>query len=452
MKTAITTLLCLLIGFFAVAQQNLNPPKDNSPYSRYGIGDLSDQNTAAAEAMGGLSATYHDIFHLNILNPASFSYLKSTAFEVGLFGKYTQLAKGDMKSEVISGNIRYIALGFPLTNPINEVLNRRRPSQYSWGMGFSLLPFTTVGYDVQTTNFLAGIGNYTSRYIGRGGTYKVQWSNGVKYKDFSIGANVGYFFGKMSNERIVSFDDLRYSYQDDLTNDFSVGGGVWSIGALYDHNFKKKNDAGEMVNNGKRVTFGVHGNSATPFGTKSNRFYQRINQEYSTNANFIVRDTISFFANSLGNGTLPLDISVGATYENINKFRFGFNYTYTAWSGYTNQSKPDQLKDSWRASIGGEYTPDYISYNSYAKRIHYRFGAFYRQDPRVINNQLLTNYGVNFGFGLPIILPRQQTSFVNFSFELGKLGIQNQLQATYAKLTVGFTLNDNSWFYKQKFK
>ncbi len=446
-------MFCMAASAVANAQSDNNPPKDNSPYSRYGLGDLSDQNNAASEAMGGLSATYHDIFHLNVQNPASFSFLKSTAFEVGLYGKYAQLKKGNTTGEVWSGNLRYMALGFPLTNPINEILNRRRPSNYAWGMGFSLLPFSTVGYDVQSTNYLPGIGNYTYRYFGKGGTYKVQWSNSVKYKDLAFGANLGYFFGKSTNERDVYFNDFDNSYLDNLVDNTSVGGVTWNAGVLYDHNFKKKNDAGEIVNNGKRITFGVHGNSATSFRTNSDKLYKRVNTKYIANSTGLsITDTILVANEARGNGKLPFEISAGIGYEVVNKFRLAANYSFGAWSGYRNDAKPETLKNGWRASVGGEYTPDYISYNSYLKRIHYRFGAFYTQDPRVYANQQLTNYGITFGFGLPIVLPRQQTSFVNLSFEIGKQGIPNELQSTYGKMTVGFTLNDNSWFYKQKFK
>ena len=40
---------------------------------------------------------------------------------------------------------------------------------------------------------------------------------------------------------------------------------------------------------------------------------------------------------------------------------------------------------------------------------------------------------------------------MNLSFELGQMGVADVLQERYVKLTVGFTLNDNSWFFKRKF-
>ena len=55
------------------------------------------------------------------------------------------------------------------------------------------------------------------------------------------------------------------------------------------------------------------------------------------------------------------------------------------------------------------------------------------------------------GFGLPVVLPRQQLSFINFAVEAGQFGLADQLRENYVKIQVGFTLNDNTWFFKRKF-
>src|SRR5215510_7376888 len=60
----------LLIAFFLPAFS-----QDNSPYSRYGIGDLVSPSNVAGRAMGGIAAGYIDPygFSVNYANPASFS-------------------------------------------------------------------------------------------------------------------------------------------------------------------------------------------------------------------------------------------------------------------------------------------------------------------------------------------------------------------------------------------
>jgi hypothetical protein len=103
-------------------------------------------------------------------------------------------------------------------------------------------------------------------------------------------------------------------------------------------------------------------------------------------------------------------------------------------------------------AAGLEYIPDNLSYNRYLKRVRYRVGGYYRQDPRSLNDKQLTDIGATFGLGFPLILPRQQTSFVNLSLEAGKMGAGSAISETYIRMTLGFTFNDNSWFFKRRFE
>jgi len=47
--------------------------QDNSPYSRYGIGDLTSTTNINNRGMGGITAGYTDQLSVNFNNPASFS-------------------------------------------------------------------------------------------------------------------------------------------------------------------------------------------------------------------------------------------------------------------------------------------------------------------------------------------------------------------------------------------
>lgn len=52
-KQTLCTLLFTMVTGVAVAQNNTN-----SPYTRYGYGDLSDQNFGNSKAMGGLLSDF----------------------------------------------------------------------------------------------------------------------------------------------------------------------------------------------------------------------------------------------------------------------------------------------------------------------------------------------------------------------------------------------------------
>ena len=56
----------------------------NSPYSRYGIGDLYGSRNAVSRGMGGLATAYRDIQSVNFVNPASYSNIGFVTFDVGV--------------------------------------------------------------------------------------------------------------------------------------------------------------------------------------------------------------------------------------------------------------------------------------------------------------------------------------------------------------------------------
>ena len=110
-------------------------PKQNSPYSRFGIGDLLPQYFASQAGMGGQTAAYHDPYHVNLSNPASYAFLRTTALETALYGKFSHYKSSTSTLDNWSGNLAYLALGFTLKSPINEVLDKDK-SPRRLGMGF----------------------------------------------------------------------------------------------------------------------------------------------------------------------------------------------------------------------------------------------------------------------------------------------------------------------------
>jgi hypothetical protein len=436
--------LCLSVVALSAQNAEINP-KINSPYSRFGLGDLVDQYLAAPAGMAGLSAAFHDPFHLNLLNPASLSHLQATAFEVGLDAKYSSLESGDQSETFWSGNLTYLALGFPLINPINEVLDRKR-RDIGLGMAFSLQPYSSVGYNVETVAMDPDVGQVTNFLKGNGGTYRFNWGNGFHFKDIAVGVNLGYQFGKITNSRRVEFDSLELAYISEFLDEVSVNGLVWSAGLQYTYKFKKPGKNGLPEPTGKRIILGAYGNSTTGFSTETSRFIERYNLVYG------LQDTIFNQEGIDGEGTLPASFTVGAMYQDLNKLRVGVEFGMQNWSGYENDAKPDNLlQDANRISIGGEFIPNHLSYNNYFERVRYRLGFFYAEDPRTFGGEQLTETGITLGMGFPIILPRQRTSFVNLAIEAGQFGLSDSLTENYIRMTLGFTLNDNTWFFKRKF-
>src|SRR5690606_3657833 len=56
----------------------------NSPYSRYGLGDIVPAQNILSRSMGGISAAYYDFSTINFVNPASYARLSSTTLDIGI--------------------------------------------------------------------------------------------------------------------------------------------------------------------------------------------------------------------------------------------------------------------------------------------------------------------------------------------------------------------------------
>lgn len=433
----------LSIGALWGQNQIINP-KINSPYSRFGLGNRIDQSFIAAGAMGGLGAAFQDPYYLNMRNPASLASLQATAFEFGFSAKYALMKGGQDDAQTWSGNLEYLALGFPLTNPINRAMENRRPD-FSWGMAFALQPYSQVGYNVQAELSKDEIISSSNSLKGSGGTYRIVWGNGVRYKNLSAGINAAYLFGEMTNNRRVTFDSLTVPYSSEFNDDIGTRGFMFEGGLQYVVEFKETNDKGEREPSGKRIVMGATGTFGSAFRTTATRFIRR--------DNFVLNhiDTILYEENIKQNGKFAPDFSFGVTYEDANKFRAGVEYYIGKGSKYENEAKPEVLNDSYRFAFGMEFIPDYTSYNNYFKRIRYRLGGYYGNDPRSFEGDQLQEYALTLGMGFPIVRPREQSSLVNFGLEIGQFGLSDVIRETFVRISLGFTLNDNTWFFKRKF-
>ena len=73
-----------LLGVIWMCFLSVQAQTENSPYSRYGLGDIVPSQNILNRGMGGVSAAYSDFHTVNFINPASYSKLKYTTFDFGL--------------------------------------------------------------------------------------------------------------------------------------------------------------------------------------------------------------------------------------------------------------------------------------------------------------------------------------------------------------------------------
>lgn len=421
----------------------------NSPFSRYGIGDRADPGFYHLRSMGGISAAYSDTYHMNFENPASLSMLRATSFDVGVSMKSSWLSDENTSSQIWSGNLEYLALAFPLRNPLNEVFDRSK-KKYWLGMGFALRPYTTVGYDITNTEETADVGIVENNFVGSGGSYEVLWGNSFRYQNFSIGLNLGYILGNIKYERNTGFPNTTNSFDNRFHYDYSLRAFTWRLGTLYQFFLNKDAVTKKLGTQPNVLNVGAYVSSKTSLKTNAEEIlFGEYNILGTGTGISAITDTLSARTGIEGRGNLPAEFGFGAMYFKGSDWRLAIDYKRTLWSQYRNEANPEELSDTQRLSIGGSFRPNYKSF-TYRDRILYRFGAYLSEDPRSIEQESISSYGVTFGLGLPFIYQRK-VSNMNLAFDFGRRGNTSTVRETYVKLGLGLTFNDDEWFYKRKY-
>jgi hypothetical protein len=114
----------------------------------------------------------------------------------------------------------------------------------------------------------------------------------------------------------------------------------------------------------------------------------------------------------------------------------------------------DSMANSHDYIVGFELIPNAFSLTRYLARVRYRAGFRYSQSFLQLRGSQLTDVGITFGAGFPILdrTRRGTQSTFNVIFELGKRGtVQNDLiRETFGSLTLQLSLHDY-WFIKVKY-
>ncbi len=403
----------LLFGLHSFAQEGTS-----SPYSYFGLGKDRFRGTQDQRAMGGL-AIEGDSTALNLVNPASYSHLRLTAFAVGGTTNFTTLKNESDSEKAKRTTIDYLAVGIPMGK---------------FGAAIGLMPYSSVGYKFQNTETdINGIEN-TKKFTGDGNINR--FFGGASYtinQNFSVGAQLEYNFGTIENELIESHSDLQLSSRE--RNTAQIKGMTYNFGLLY----KKKLSKG--LNLHGSFTFSPESklNVANERNIATTVYSQSSGTEYVNDSQDIEIPNYKI--------TVPSKYSFGAGIGKQNRWLIGAQVTLQNNSKLINLSSANTNGDFENAqtyTIGGYYIPKYDSFSSYFSRVVYRAGFRYNKTGLILNGQSINDYGMNFGLGLPL-----GASKVDVGFEFGKTGTTSSglVQENYFNISVGFSIADK-WFRK----
>lgn len=408
--------LFFLIFFLFSIQLSIGQNNTNSPYTRYGYGELIDSHSGEQKGMGGVALGFRKGSSINTINPASYSAVDTMnfMFDVGLSGLLTRFSEQGNHKNTFNSNLEYVTMQFPISNSI--------------GFSAGLLPYSFSGYNFTQSDSIEIAGNpsgqyarYSKSFIGSGGISQVYGGLGFKFLDhISVGVNAYYMFGEVSNSRINTFSNSGFA-SSTQQNSIIVSNFRFRYGLQLYNTFADKHE----------ITLGAIYEVKAPF----NGSFKQINLS-------VPADTLNFD----NDFDMPTTLGVGLQYNLDNRLSVGIDYTMQQWADARYFGVTDSLRNRSKLSVGGEYIPNPRG-NSYLDRVRYRAG-FNISDPyyKIPGVAPVKNFGISFGVGLPL---RTSKTMVNATVEYGKSGDASLFREDYFKFTFNATFNE-SWFFKRK--
>ncbi len=397
----------------------------NSPYTRFGFGDLSDQVFTSNAAMGGVGNALRSSRHINPMNPASYTSVDSLSFmfDIGFSMKSSNYEENGIKANARNSSFDYLAIQFRLHPRL--------------GMAIGFTPYSTVGYNFSSTNSVSNSNSVsvTNKYTGNGGTNYVFAGLGYKIlKNLSFGANIGYLYGSQE-----------YSTTATLSNN-----GDYTI------NYRNLNVKSYKLDLGLQYTQPLDKNNSITLGLTYGLGHKLSSTEVTGTQ---VTDGSSYSSTNEktdydGYG-IPSTYGVGLAYQFKNNLTVCLDYTLQEWSKVKLSNVAGMYNNRSKIAAGVEYTPDHIGRNFF-KRISYRAGAYYNSPyikiPNDVNGSSFSDgakeIGVTAGLGFPLSLFQRKTvlsitgQYVNLSPSNSNLMSENRFV-----LKIGLTLNE-PWFMK----
>ncbi len=423
----IKTIILLVITVFSIssfAQTGIN-----SPYSRYGLGQLYSENlNTVSMSMGGLGIAIHNPTVLNPMNPASYGSLDSASFlfEVGVSANLTTLKTTTLTESGYDATLSYIFAGFPITN--------------WWRSGIGIMPYSKIGYNVEVKIEVPEFSDVVHSFSGDGGLNKVFWGNGFNItKNLRAGIDATYLFGQSSRTSMIYYPDSVFILGTKVEQSTRAGDFVLDYGIQYDFKLSEKTIA----------TIGL--TYANKFNVSSKTSY--ISKTVSGGQNGSVEqvmDTIEYRPEVKGDIVLPAKFGLGFIVKQEDRWLIGAEMEWQKWDEFEVHDVKDSLVNSWRVALGGEFTPKHTNISSLFRRLTYRGGVRYNQSYLSFYGKPITEFGISFGFGVPL---KNSKTGIDLGVEIGRRGTtdNNLIQENFVNFSLGVSIQEN-WFQKRKYR
>ena len=440
----------LFVLFVAGGLQMSATAQENSPYSRYGIGDLTPNHNVFTRGMGGIAAGITDTRSINFTNPASLTSIYNTIFDVGTEIDYRILKSSNPAKKFTSANtyVSYLTMAFPLTTP------KMAKKNMFWAMSFGIKPVSKMNYKIEKNERLTGIDSLNTLYEGSGGLNQAFFGTGFKYKNLSVGINAGYMFGNKDYNTMLTFisDSSFFYYLSNSSNKTTYGGLFINGGMQYDIALARDEKNPDIIT--KKLKLGVYGNLQQNLKARTDIVRETI--FYDQNGGYYRLDSVYEEKDVKGTIKLPAMIGFGATYQGPN-WLFGADFEYGNWASYRYYGQTDAVQNNWTIRAGAQYYPakDNTPVKKYFNFVKYRAGFYYGSDYIKVN-QNRPEYGFTIGTGMPLTSLKRisytgEYVVLNTALEFGNRGNrQTNLRESVVRFSIGVSMNAR-WFQKPKY-
>ncbi len=463
MLSVSSTVRCFFLFLFIIAGIAL-AAQENAPFSRYGLGDVYPAQHIASRGMGGLSAAFQNLQAINTINPATYSALQFIDLGKGVKGGLVTYDVGisidsrTLRSAVPAdkfNSVNFIPSYIQIGIPLNKKLLR------STGIVVGLRPATKINYSVDEKK-RTNIDSMQTIYGGDGGLNQAFIGLGKRWNHFSAGVNFGYEFGQKNISTKISFlNDSVFYYQSNSTDSAHFGGLFVNPGLFGSIKLKEitnsitKNSETYLLNLGASATLKQH--------LEATKSLNRQTFTYGPSGELVQIDSVFKQSGISGTIEMPLNYTagfmftkvIGNAYTSVNKWSFGADYSAALWENYRYFGLPDRINNSWKISVGGEFTPDPLAGKTFFSRTTYRAGFYagknyINADGNGYNEKALT-LGGSFNLRKFRAYDHQYT-LINTAIEIGKRGSAvNNITETFFKFSVGLSLSD-LWFISRKYE
>ena len=416
----------LFVGLQTVKAQDLDALGGFTPYSVFGIGDLSYSSSASNLGMGGIGVGVRDNRFVNFLNVASLTQRDTLSFmlDFGLSGKNVYLRDKNTNSAFNTVNIN----NFVFSAPIKDKM----------AFMFGISPYSNMGYKFQSSeqnkSIIVEYGDIKYRKYGNGSLNQIFLGAAARvHKDVSVGLQGIYYFGTLTNHSDIIFSTNPSLRTIESGWRYSPTG--WAVEGAVQASHKFSEDY--------TLTLGATYRAKT----RLKGSYDRFAMAYD-----VIKDTIlnQKYSNSVN---VPGKFAVGLSLRKGERWMAGIDYTRQDWSKANFIKTPGvnftaQAANALRAGV--EYTPNRYDIRYYYKKMTYRAGAYYDQTYVSLDGKSINRIGFTLGVSLPIY--RLHNS-LNLAVDFGQRGAKsgNLVKENYVNFIVSLNMHD-LWFIKPRYE